>query len=128
MKNEDLAGMSVEQLVERYKTTRESTALGKLWTEIGARLLILRQHAEGHTAMTRALDGTPLSFTALLDRIMAEMDAAGVADAQHRSIEDAENEPHRTAAYDYRAMLEERFERLLQAQGGGRAAQILDGR
>ena len=121
MKNEDLAGMSLPNLIERYKAARESTAIGKLWTEIGARLMILRQHAEGHAAMTRALDGTPMSFTQLLDQLMEEMDAAGVADVQR--VSPSEDEPHRARAYDLRAMLEERYEKL-----SGPASMTLDGK
>ena len=115
--------MSLPNLIERHKAARESTAIGKLWTEIGARLLILRQYAEGHAAMTRALDGTPMSFTRLLDQLMDEMDAAGVADVQAQSIEDREQEPHRARANDLRAMLEERYEKL-----SGPASMTLDGK
>jgi hypothetical protein len=121
-----LEQLTMEKLIEYHRVTKESASLGDLRMEITRRLAILRQHAAGHREMSEALDGDALPFSQLLDQIMEAMDAAGVADANHRSIEDAENEPNRTRAYDLRAMLEERFE-LLQAHNA-RSAQIMDGR
>jgi hypothetical protein len=92
--------------------------------ELRVRIATLRRLVSGdRAAIDAVLDGEPLSFVQLLDKIMEEMERAGVADAQGRSIEAMEDEPHRNAAHDYRAMLEERAEKV-----DNRARLVLDGR
>jgi hypothetical protein len=119
--------MTIEALVDEADRGAEADA-AEACRELRVRLKTLRRLVSGdRAAIDAVLDGRPLTFTQLLDKIMEEMDAAGVADIQARSIEEAENEPHRAAAHNYRAMLEERFEKL-QAQGGGGSAKILDGK
>lgn len=105
--------MSLERLVDEAEHAEPGVKAP--YSELRVRLQTLRRLVSGdRAAIDAVLDGEPLSFLQILDRIMDEMEAAGVADAQHRSIEESENEPHRATANDYRAMLEERVEQLSQ--------------
>lgn len=114
--------MSVEKLVDEAEHAEPGVTAP--YQELRVRLKTLRRMVSGdRAAIDATLDGEPLSFAQLLDKVMDEMDAAGVADSRHRSIEDAEGEPHRAAAMDYRAMLEERVEKV-----DNRARLVLDGR
>jgi hypothetical protein len=117
-----LKHMTVEQLVDQaYHAEPGMTAPHQ---ELKARLTTLRSLVSGDRgAIDAVLNGQPLTFVQLLDKIMDEMERAGVADAQGRSIEAMEDEPHRNAAHDYRAMLEERAEKV-----DNRARLVLDGR
>ena len=99
------------------------------YQELRVRLKTLRSLVSGdRAAIDAVLDGEPLSFVQLLDKIMDEMDSAGVADAEARTIEEREAEPHRAAANDFRAMLEERYEQLGGFAHGGMSQRIMDGR
>lgn len=119
----------IERLADRTSATRKSEVLD-LRTEIGARLNTLREAASkdigvDDVVVFEVLDGKRMSFAKLLDAIMEEMDAAGVASTQAMSLEDAEDEPHRSRAWELREALNDRFE-LLQA-ANAHAARIMDG-
>jgi hypothetical protein len=114
--------MSMEKLIDEAEHAEPGVTAP--YRELRVRLTTLRRLVSGdRAAIDAVLNGEPLSFVQLLDKIMDEMDAAGVADIQARSIEETENEPHRAAAFDYRAILEERFEKL-----SGPWQRLLDGR
>ena len=114
--------MSMEKLIDEAEHAEPGVTAP--YQELRVRVDQIRRFVD-HTLpeVLRALDGEPLSFVQLLDRIMDEMDAAGVADAQAGGIQEQEDEPHRRQAFDYRAMLEERVEQLSDAN-----QRILDGR
>jgi hypothetical protein len=118
--------MSLEKLVDEAEWSEPGEIAA--YQELRFRITTLRRLVSGDRAAVDAvLDGEPLSFAQLLDRIMDEMDAAGAADSQAQA-EAPENEPHRNQAYDYRAMLEERLERLREAPHHAGAVSIMDGR